>query len=313
MSGQSLIGEIFEPTKRGLAIGIFLAGTVLGPCIGPVIGGVIVTYRPWRVIFYLQAALVFAALVVAFFVIPTLRPRLRPTSTSHFLSVWDPRPLLRLFRFPNLCLIYLACGTQTFAQYTMITPVRYVMNPRFNLTSPLQSGLFFLAPGFGFVLGSCVGGKWADIVVKRYIKKRNGERIPEDRLKAGMFATLIGSPLGMLLYSWSIQNEVGGMPLPIIGMFISGLAQMAGMSAMNTYCTEIKPGHSVAILAGKYLVQNCLSAAASAVILPFINAIGVGWAGTVATGIILVGAAAVITTAYLGQRMRNAVEGKAEK
>lgn len=193
----------------------------------------------------------------------------------------------------------------------MITPVRYVMNPRFNLTTPLQSGLFFLAPGLGFVLGSCIGGKWADIVVKRYIKKRNGERIPEDRLKAGMFATLVGSPIGMLLYSWCIDREVGGMGVPIFAMFLSGLAQMAGMSAMNTYCAEIKPGFSTEILAGKYLVQNAMSAAASACILPFINAIGVGFAGTIASAIILMGAAAVIATAYMGTAMRRNVEGKA--
>lgn len=71
--------------------------------------------------------------------------------------------------------------------------------------------------------------------MKRYIEKR-GVRIPEDRLRAGLWFTGLVSPIGFLMYGWSVQHEKGGMAVPIVGMVLTGMAQMAGFSALNTYC-----------------------------------------------------------------------------
>lgn len=56
---------------------------------------------------------------------------------------------------------------------------------------PLIIGLFYIAPGTGFLVGSIVGGRLSDHTVKRYIKKRNGLRLPQDRLNSGLL-TLVG-------------------------------------------------------------------------------------------------------------------------
>ena len=118
--------------------------------------------------------------------------------------------------------------------YSLLTPIRYVLNPRFGLTSPLQGGLFYIAPGGGYLIGTFFGGRWvrpsslphftptnhnppiqADHVVKRYIKKR-GHRIPEDRLNSCLPALGFVIPVCMLIYGWSIEKEVGGIPLPVV-------------------------------------------------------------------------------------------------
>jgi len=52
--GASCIGDIYRPTERATAMGWFLSGTLIGPAFGPFIGGVIVTFKSWRMIFYLQ-------------------------------------------------------------------------------------------------------------------------------------------------------------------------------------------------------------------------------------------------------------------
>lgn len=122
-----------------------------------------------------------------------------------------------------------------FNQYGLLSSVRRVINPRFNLTSPLHSGLFYLAPGAGFLAGSTVGGMISDVVVKRYVRKRNGERRPEDRLKSSLPSVLIILPLGTLLYGWSVQKRIGGMALPIVSSFIEGFGLMASFSGLNTY------------------------------------------------------------------------------
>lgn len=48
-------------------MGWFMSGTLIGPAIGPFIGGIIVTFKSWRVIFWLQAALAGAACLGAYF------------------------------------------------------------------------------------------------------------------------------------------------------------------------------------------------------------------------------------------------------
>lgn len=120
-------------------------------------------------------------------------------------------------------------------QYAILSSVRHLINPLFGLTSPLQSGLFYLAPGVGFLLGSIVGGNVSDRVVRRYIDKREGVRLAEDRLNSTPFWVLGVLPLGTFLYGWSIDKSIGGMGLPISAAFIQGFGLMASFSGLNTY------------------------------------------------------------------------------
>lgn len=131
---------------------------------------------------------------------------------------------------------FTACGTMSFCFYSVLTPIRYVVNPRFNLTSPVASGLFYLAPGLGCVVGSLLGGRYSDYVVQKSKAKRNGRFVPEDRLRAGLLSTGTLLPLGMLLYGWPVEYKVGGIAVPVIGLFLSGAGQMTGFTALNTYC-----------------------------------------------------------------------------
>jgi hypothetical protein len=107
--------------------------------------------------------------------------------------------------------------------YSLLTPIRYVLNPRFGLTTPLQGGLFYIAPGGGYLLGTFFGGRWADHIMRKYIAKR-GERIPEDRLRSGLLAMGIIIPACVLIYGWCIERKVGGISLPAIVLFLPGVA-----------------------------------------------------------------------------------------
>lgn len=67
------------------------------------------------------------------------------------------------------------------------------------------------------------------------MRKRNGQRIPEDRLNSSLVSVLIILPLGTLLYGWSVYHRLGGMALPIVSAFIQGFGLMASFSGLNTY------------------------------------------------------------------------------
>lgn len=128
-----------------------------------------------------------------------------------------------------------ACGLLGFNQYGLLSSIRRVINPRFDLTSPLISGLFYLAPGAGFLMGSTIGGRVSDHTVKRYMRKRNGLRLPQDRLKSSLPAIFLVLPAGTLVFGWSLQREAGGMALPIVSSFCEGLGLMWSFSGLNTY------------------------------------------------------------------------------
>jgi MFS family permease len=96
------------------------------------------------------------------------------------------------------------------------------LDPRFNLTTPLQAGLFYLAPGAGYLVGTFFGGRWADYTVKKWIAKR-GFRVPEDRLRAPVIFMGVIIPACMLVYGWCVEKGKGGIPVPVIMMFIQGL------------------------------------------------------------------------------------------
>lgn len=242
--GSTVIGDIYRPIERGTAYGWFLSGTLIGPALGPFIGGIIVTFTSWRVIFWLQTALAGVCSVAVFFLVPeTIHyarseelKGLSKKQTAKKLWQWThPGRVVVLFKYPNLLVVGLAASSLVWNMYSLLTPIRYVLNPRFHLDSPLQSGLFYIAPGCGYLVGTFFGGRWADRVVKKWIRKR-GRRIPEDRLRSCLVAMGVVIPGCMLIYGWSIEKEAGGIALPVIVMFLQGVAQLFCFPSTNTYC-----------------------------------------------------------------------------
>lgn len=127
------------------------------------------------------------------------------------------------------------CGLLAIFQYGLLTSASEIFNPRFNLTSALVSGLFYLVPGAGFLLGSIIGGRLSDRTVKRYIARRGGLRLPQDRLNSGL-AMLCGVlPVAVLVYGWTLEKRAGGMAVPIIAAFWAGIGLMGSFNGLNTY------------------------------------------------------------------------------
>ncbi|KAK5464566.1 hypothetical protein LTS15_001128 [Exophiala xenobiotica] len=319
--GTSCLGDIYTPTARATALGWFLSGTLIGPAFGPFIGGIIVTFRSWRDIFWLQAALGGLAALLVVFVLPETIPdkkidELRDLSRKERLGriahwVSPLRVGTLLFSYPNLIVAGVASSSLVWNMYSLLTPIRYVLNPRFHLTSPIQSGLFYIAPGCGYLLGTFFGGRWADHIVKKWIRKK-GRRVPEDRLRS-CWAFIGGViPACMLVYGWSVEKEVGGVPLPVAAMFVQGVAQLFCFPSLNTYCLDVMQakGRSSEVVAGNYMIRYVFAAAGSAVCLPAIEAIGVGWFSTISAGFLVVSAFSLWATTVWGEGWRRAVDQK---
>ncbi|KAI4912091.1 uncharacterized protein J4E92_010136 [Alternaria infectoria] len=303
-------------TERATALGWFLSGTLIGPALGPFIGGIIVTFRSWRDIFWLQTALAGAATLFCFFLQPETIHKKRadelvglPTAQrAHKMWQWlNPFRVVKLYRYPNILLTALASSSLVWNMYSLLTPIRYVLNPRFDLQSPLQSGLFYIAPGCGYLLGTFFGGRYADHIVKKYIQRR-GHRVSEDRLRSCVFFLGGVIPACMLIYGWSVEKRVGGIALPVVMMFLQGVAQLFCFPSLNTYCLDVMQGRSAEVVAGNYFMRYMFAAGGSAVCLPAVRAIGVGWFSTISAGFLVAGAGATWLTAVKGRGWREGIE-----
>ncbi|TVY19294.1 Itaconate transport protein [Lachnellula arida] len=317
--GASCIGDIYRPSERATAMGWFLSGTLIGPAFGPFIGGIIVTFRSWRGIFYLQTALAGVAAVGAFFLLPETAHHVKsdelvglPTKKKAAI-LWEmlnPWRVVRLYRYPNLIMAALASSSLVWNMYSLLTPIRYILNPRFNLTTPIQSGLFYLAPGCGYIVGTFFGGRYADHITIKWTQKRGGHRVPEDRLRSCLPFLGIVIPACMLIYGWSIEKRFGGIPLPVIMMFCQGVAQLFCFPSLNTYCLDVMQSSSAEVIAGNYMIRYLFAALGSATVLPAVEKIGVGWFSTISAGFLVVSSLATWAAVTWGRGWRDRVDEK---
>ncbi|PYH87929.1 MFS general substrate transporter, partial [Aspergillus ellipticus CBS 707.79] len=202
------------------------------------------------------------------------------------------------------------CGLLSTFQYSILTSARSIFNPRFHLSTALVSGLFYLAPGSGFLVGSIVGGRLSDRMVKKWIVKRNGVRLPQDRLNSGLITLLGVLPVAALVYGWTLQEGKGGMAVPIIAAFFGGAGLMGSFNGLNTYAAEAIPHRRSEVISGKYIIQYLFSAGSSAAVDPLISAIGVGWTFTICVFFSIIGGVLVIIITRKGIDMQRWVERK---
>ncbi|KAL7930815.1 MFS general substrate transporter [Trichoderma chlorosporum] len=317
--GAACIGDIYRPTERGTALGWFMSGTLIGPAVGPCIGGILVTYTSWRSIFWLQTALAGTGALGVFFLVPEtihhkaiddLEGRSRKEKVKAILHMTNPIRVIRLFRYWNQVLVAFASSALVWNMYSLLTPIPYVLNPRFHLDSPLLSGLFYLAPGSGYLLGTFMGGRWADRTVKQWIKKRNGVRVPEDRLRSAVPFMAVLMPACILVYGWAVDRAVGGIPVPVIMLFLQGVGQLFCFPSLNTYCLDVMPGRGAEVTAANYFVRYLAGCVATAVVLPAVDGIGVGWFETISTGLVILSTVGVLATIRWGKGWREKIDAK---
>ncbi|GAA5992480.1 hypothetical protein JCM10908_000839 [Rhodotorula pacifica] len=232
---------------------------------------------------------------------PTRRSWIRRRMEG-FAWVWiNPAAPIRLLLHPNIAAMSLNSSFTLMSTYTILVPLSQTVAPRYNITNSAILGCFYLAQGIGNAVATRYTGRYADWMLQRWLRKRNGVYVPEDRL----YASLIGGgcilPLAVLALGWVLDKGTGkaGLAWVVILLFIDGIGLMCVLTPSNTYCVDVMPTRSSEVIAINNACRYALSAAASA-----FKRIGVGWTNTFAALVVWLGCGMVLVTIRFGARMR---------
>ncbi|PWN28285.1 putative MFS multidrug transporter [Jaminaea rosea] len=320
--GSGVIGDITTRAERAGFMGIFQAGLLAPVAIGPIIGGALADSLGWRSVFWflvIYGGCYFFVIVA--FLPETLRslvadgshiPESRKLLIAFPLSLYQrttksgwkvgqpsanevppPKRIDFLAPFRSLLSKYTAPIIFFMAIYyavwqMTITAMSTLFKTQYGL-SELQIGLSFIANGVGCILGTLFTGKLLDRNYQRVKRKHQG---PEEDLpieKARLLLVPIFSAiqcLAILLFGWTIAypHKVP-IAIPIIATFFVGATAIGMQSGVMTYLVDVYPDQSAAASASLNLARCLLAAGATSLVSPLINAVGVGPAFSIATGV----------------------------
>ena len=175
--GGGVIGDLWQPERRGRAVAIYTLGPLIGPAVGPIIGGFVAEGTSWRWVFWaISIAAAAVQLSAAFFLRETYGPailarkarRIRVMSPQRKLrtEAYDPEKTpLKLMR-TNLRRPLKLIGSQVIIQFlttymALLYGIMWLLLFSFPLMwtdqyleSPSIGSLNYISVGLGFVVGS---------------------------------------------------------------------------------------------------------------------------------------------------------------
>ncbi|KZP12960.1 MFS general substrate transporter [Athelia psychrophila] len=315
--GASVIGDLYKVEERGTAMGVFYSMAMLGPALSPLCGGLASQYASWRHMQYSLGICGLIAFWAVFFFLPeTMHPgtlgvdKASSTGSSRRLFWINPFASLTLLRSPNLLLASFAGTTALITDFALLLPLAYTIGQTYGIKNEALIGACFLPSGLGNMVGGIFAGRISDHMVKKWKKRRGGEWVPEDRLRAAIFGSAFLVPVSVLCSGLATQF-VGGTPglvLNLICLFFNGLSLTSVLSTISAYSVDILQSRSAEAVAASNGLRAIFLAFASSAIVPMMENMGPLATDAIAAGLAWFSFVALILTIWYGDRMRNWID-----
>ncbi|KAJ6590506.1 MFS general substrate transporter [Mycena vulgaris] len=269
--GGAIVGDMWSPSERGMAMSLYSIAPLVGPSTGPLVGGWIAQKSQWHWVF-LSVSIADAILQIAAFIFlrETYAPEIlkrkarsvrKLTGNSNVHSAFEDskrswttvmgrgmvKPLVFLGTEPIVQVFALYMAVLYGVLYLSLTTFVKVFTIQYNEGTGL-AGIHYLA----IALGSTVGGQLGAQVLTRvylHLKAKNGGvGVPEMRLPLLMVsATTL--PIGLLIYGWSVQVHAFWL-VPDIGVFIFSIGIGANWTCIQTYLVDSYSIYAASAIAG---------------------------------------------------------------
>ena len=188
-------------------------------------------------------------------------------------------------------LILFCSGLLVAILYATLTGVPYLFGKIYGFDE-LRLGLVYIPYGAGGLISAFSTGKAIDWNYRRHAKK-NGfpltknrhldlTNFPIERARLEVALPLLYiSNLGTIAYGWTLdyQTNLAG---PLILLFVTGYGSMAAFQVMAILMIDTNPNDAAAASAANNLFRCLLGAGSTAVVVPMIDKMGIGWTYTLA-------------------------------
>ncbi|GAX83188.1 hypothetical protein CEUSTIGMA_g10614.t1 [Chlamydomonas eustigma] len=274
--GGGALADVFPPSRRGGASGLFIISVLVGPIIGPLLGGALAQQYGWRSCFICLT--MFAGVVILpmiYFTLPETHQHIKyqevkkenPAEAEDFKEAAIIEARVPVFNAPWVPLGYLTeLAVAPHAAVAMIVfgsyfagltelPVALAVEP-YNLSISII-GLCYLPQGVGAFIAAPFFGRLSD----RSATARPG--LPESRLIHNTLAALLVMPPALLLYGWSLDYKTS-LAASMIGEFLFGFGTGAYLPGILGYMSAVKQS---AAGAGSAMVQAAMFITAGVLIL----------------------------------------------
>ncbi|GAA3411008.1 MFS transporter [Paenibacillus hodogayensis] len=201
----TVIGDLFEGSKRGKAMGTFQMMVALGPVLGPVAGGWISQWFDFHAVFLVLFAVGCAVLALNIKYVPETKSANRAPESFSWRDYAD---VLR----NRIGFFVAALGfVQYYALYHYLVFLPDLLNERYALSSS-QKGMAFISISLFLVIGSYAGGKLAGRMRPARLLSATSLLIA---VSIVLFMATKSHSLGLLLFSNMLFGLFVGLSLPV--------------------------------------------------------------------------------------------------
>lgn len=211
-STYSYISDNYEPHRRSLPIGLFIAGIGSGVVVGFAVGGALAQLIGWRLTFVVVAL---PGILLAPVISYALRGNQRrggadaiPAADASLAAVWKT-----LFRIPNFTHLVIAFVLNGFVLYgqSQWSPAFY--QRQFSLDPSHTGWMLALTTGLGALIGMIGGGFISDKFYRSH---------PRWLMRQVILGLAIGQPVALLAFI--VPSLGGSLACSFLGTLIRGLA-----------------------------------------------------------------------------------------
>lgn len=236
-------------------------------------------------------------------------------------SSWDPLAASKILREREGGMA-LGYGALIFGGYFMVlTTLPTELNKRFGFNE-VEIGLCYLPIFVGSAFSRSTAGWLLDRNYKRHAKRCELEIVKskqsaQDHEKMSIEAArlqvsipmIYATALCVIAYGWTLQktSSLAGIE---VTLFFVGLFNNGALTGLNTLVVDTHPESPATAMAASNLFRCLVSAGATALAVPLIDKIGIGWTSVFIAGVWLVFSPFLWLVLLYGERWRREKQSK---
>lgn len=293
-----VLGDLFSPAHRGIAMAGYALAVVGGPTVGPIVSAAFVQSPSlgWRWTQYFTGILQAVVLVIAAVLIDESYPpallvvkarRLRHDTGNWALHArfeeWDVsvaelgrKFLVRPFQLlstPICCLMALYASFCYGILYMQLGAVPYIFGDLRGWT-PLEAELPFIAICLGTFTGAAIN-ILNQLAYNKAYHAAGDRAVPEKRLPPMMLGSVLFAS-GQFITAWTADPEVAPWIAPVLGLYLMGCGFNTIFQAALNYLVDTFQKYAASSIAANTFLRSIFAAGFPLAISPLYTKLGVG-------------------------------------